>query len=104
MIVKSGFIKGLHLDSKHELLNARSSLMVLELFKALDWNSCKKLDDIQFQSFMNVSTDLKTSEIYKIFDLLDLDGSGSVEFDEVALHLHLHHFLEILTARLTTLV
>lgn len=83
MIVKSSFIKGLHLDSKHELLNARSSLMVLELFKALDWNSCKKLDDIQFQSFMNVSTDLKNSEIYKIFDLLDLDGSGSVEFDEV---------------------
>ena len=83
MIVKSGFINGLHLDSKYELLNARSSLMVHELFKALDWNQSKKLDDIQFQSFMNISTDLNNSEIYKIFDLLDLDGSGSVEFDEV---------------------
>lgn len=85
MIVKSSFIKELHLDTKHELLNARSSLMVHELFKALDWNSSKQLDDIQFLSFMNVSTDLTNIEIYKIFDLLDLDGRGSVVFDEVSL-------------------
>lgn len=69
--------------------------MVWEYFKSLDWTHTESLDDIVFQSFMNASTDLKTNEIFKIFDLLvsarcvvfdnaqDLDGSGTVEFDEV---------------------
>lgn len=83
MIVKSSFIQQLHLDSKNQLLNSKSSLMVHQLFQALDCNENKKLDDIQFESFMNVTTDLKSSEIFKIFDLLDLDGSGCVEFDQV---------------------
>jgi Ca2+-binding EF-hand superfamily protein len=83
MIVKSSFIQQLHLDSKNQLLNSKSSLMVHQLFQALDCNENKKLDDVQFESFMNVTTDLKSSEIFKIFDLLDLDGSGCVEFDQV---------------------
>ena len=52
------------------------------MFKLLTNNS-GSLDDIQFESIMEYATDLKTHQIYKIFDLLDLDGSGSVEFDEV---------------------
>ncbi|KAI8894719.1 hypothetical protein BC833DRAFT_660680 [Globomyces pollinis-pini] len=82
MIVKWDFIKNLHLDSKYELLNARSTKLCLEMFKSLDWNESGKLDDIQFQCILNHATDLSVSQIYKIFDILDLDGSGSVEFDE----------------------
>jgi Ca2+-binding EF-hand superfamily protein len=66
-----------------ELLNVRSTLLVVEMFQALDWSKTGGLDDIQFYSLMSYATDLKSHEIYKIFDLLDLDGSGSVEFDEV---------------------
>jgi Ca2+-binding EF-hand superfamily protein len=44
------------------------------------------MDDIQFECLLLEATDLRKNEIYKIFDLFDLDGSGSVEFDEVTLH------------------
>ncbi|KAJ3096096.1 EF-hand calcium-binding domain-containing protein 9 [Phlyctochytrium planicorne] len=48
----------------------------------LDWRGTGSLDDIQFNSFMLASTDLKEVQIYKVFDIFDLDRSGSVEFDE----------------------
>jgi Ca2+-binding EF-hand superfamily protein len=64
------------------LLNVRSTLLVYEMFKLLT-NNTGSLDDIQFESIMEHATDLDTNQIYKIFDLLDLDGSASVEFDEV---------------------
>ncbi|KAL2917630.1 EF-hand calcium-binding domain-containing protein 9 [Polyrhizophydium stewartii] len=82
MIVKWDFVKRLHLDPKYGLLNARTVNMLLELFKMLDWRGSGSLDDVQFQCIMTHATDLKESQIYKIFDLFDLDGSGSVEFDE----------------------
>lgn len=31
---------------------------------------------------MNSSTDLTTSQIYKVFDMLDVDCSGTLDFDE----------------------
>eukprot|EP00771_Trimastix_marina_P000094 gnl/Trimastix_PCT/1099.p2 GENE.gnl/Trimastix_PCT/1099~~gnl/Trimastix_PCT/1099.p2 ORF type:complete len:163 (+),score=52.24 gnl/Trimastix_PCT/1099:187-675(+) len=40
------------------------------------------LDDIQFLAFMKETTDLSEKEIYIVFDMFDVDASGSIEFDE----------------------
>lgn len=40
------------------------------------------LNDVQFLAFMRVVTDLNKNQIYKVFDMLDCDGSGSIDFDE----------------------
>ncbi|KAJ3264209.1 EF-hand calcium-binding domain-containing protein 9 [Chytriomyces hyalinus] len=82
MRVKSSFLKRLHLDSTWGLLTARSALICLEVFQLLDWRGAGSLDDIQFLSFMTHATDLKEKQVYKVFDIFDLDRSGSVEFDE----------------------
>ncbi|KAI8608798.1 hypothetical protein BC830DRAFT_1174105 [Chytriomyces sp. MP71] len=82
MRVKSTFIKRLHLDHTYGLLTARSAFLCFEAFNMLDWRGVGSLDDIQFLSFMLTSTDLKEKQVYKVFDIFDLDRSGSVEFDE----------------------
>jgi Ca2+-binding EF-hand superfamily protein len=56
--------------------------MCWEVFKILDWRGSGGLDDIQFTSFLSSATDLNRTQIYKVFDIFDLDRSGSVEFDE----------------------
>lgn len=38
--------------------------------------------DIQFYCFMRSVTDLKKGQIYKVFDMLDVDRSGLLDFDE----------------------
>ncbi|KAI8804665.1 hypothetical protein BJ742DRAFT_447328 [Cladochytrium replicatum] len=82
MKVKWNVIKRLHLDPKYGLLNARSACLTLEIFNILDWRGAGALDDIQFKAFMMAVTDLKERQIYQVFDIFDLDRSGSVEFDE----------------------
>ncbi|KAJ3371500.1 EF-hand calcium-binding domain-containing protein 9 [Allomyces arbusculus] len=82
MKVTSNFIKRLHLDPKYGLLNASSAQLVLEYFRLLDCKGTGGIDDIQFAAFLSTSTDLSKSQIYKIFDIFDLDRSGSCEFDE----------------------
>ena len=57
--------------------------MLFEVFKLLDWRGTGGLDVIQFASFLGSVTDLSKTQIYKVFDIFDLDRSGSVEFDEV---------------------
>ncbi|KAI8911493.1 hypothetical protein EDD86DRAFT_245773 [Gorgonomyces haynaldii] len=76
------FIQNLHLDREHGLLNAKSLLLVYELFNTLDWRKSGGLDDITFICILQHATDLSVRKIYKIFELFDLDGSGSVEFNE----------------------
>ncbi|KAJ1568632.1 EF-hand calcium-binding domain-containing protein 9 [Cladochytrium tenue] len=82
MKVKWSFTSRLHLDPAYGLLTARSALLCWEVFKLLDWRGTGSLDDIQFAAFMTVATDLKERQILKVFDIFDLDRSGSVEFDE----------------------
>jgi Ca2+-binding EF-hand superfamily protein len=65
------------------LLNACSAQLVLEFFRLLDCKGTGGIDDIQFAAFLNCCTDLSKTQIYKIFDIFDLDRSGSCEFDEV---------------------
>ena len=38
--------------------------------------------DVQFYAFMRSATDLSKEKIYKVFDLLDVDRSGLMDFDE----------------------
>lgn len=43
--------------------------------------SCAR-SDIQFLVFMRVVTDLSKDKIYAVFDMLDVDHSGLLDFDE----------------------
>jgi hypothetical protein len=83
MKVKWHFIKNLRLDPAYGLLNARSTLLCWEIFTYLDWKQTSSLDDIQFSTFLTFVTDLKLVQAERVFDIFDLDRSGSVEFDEV---------------------
>lgn len=38
--------------------------------------------DILFYQFMKRTTDMTQDMIYKIFDMLDFDGSGQIDFNE----------------------
>ncbi|ORY49904.1 EF-hand [Rhizoclosmatium globosum] len=82
MKVKWGFLKRLHLDHTYGLLTARSAYLCFQAFNLLDWRGEGSLDDVQFHAFMSIATDLTEKHIYKVFDIFDLDRSGSVEFDE----------------------
>ena len=37
---------------------------------------------MQFLAFMETATDLSKSKIYRVFDMLDVDNSGMLDFDE----------------------
>ena len=38
--------------------------------------------DIQFFAFMHIVTDLNKKAIYRLFDMLDVDRSGLIDFNE----------------------
>ncbi len=38
--------------------------------------------DVQFVAFMQLATDLSKTKIYRVFDMLDVDHSGLIDFDE----------------------
>ena len=40
------------------------------------------ISDVQVWQFMRHVTDLSKTQIYKVFDMLDVNGSGSIDFDE----------------------
>eukprot|EP00736_Rhodelphis_marinus_P011467 Rmarinus@m.5563 len=82
MKITSKFLQRFHLDRTHRLLTARSVQLIWEFFKALDVRGLESLDDIQFLAFMKTCTDLSESQAYRVFDMFDVDHSGSLEFDE----------------------
>jgi Ca2+-binding EF-hand superfamily protein len=82
MIVKWEFLDTLHIDPKYGLLNARSAFLIYHAFQMLDFLEQGYLDDIQFTVFLTTVTSLSDTQSYKIFDLFDMDGSGSVEYEE----------------------
>ena len=82
MKITSAVIQSLVLDPKHSLLNVRQCSYLLEYFKLLATNDGASLDDIQFRAFLLCSTDLTNSKAERVFELFDVDRSGSVEFDE----------------------
>mmetsp|Transcript_3368 Transcript_3368/g.9705 ORF Transcript_3368/g.9705 Transcript_3368/m.9705 type:complete len:236 (-) Transcript_3368:92-799(-) len=82
MKIRLPLLQRLHLDPRHMLLNARGFSLMQRFFHELDVRNMDSLDDVAFTAFMQVATDLRESQILKIFDMFDVDGSGSIEFDE----------------------
>eukprot|EP01135_Chromosphaera_perkinsii_P005963 Nk52_evm8s375 gene=Nk52_evmTU8s375 len=82
MKVTHPFFERFHLDRRHGLLSARNCMIVKEFFNLLDARGMQALDDTQFVAFMRMCTDLTESQIYNVFDMLDVDASGLMEFDE----------------------
>lgn len=60
----------------------KNTRIILELFRLLDIHSEGVLNDVQFWAFMKTSTDMTKNQIYKVFDMLDVDCSGTLDFDE----------------------
>jgi len=82
MRVKSELLNSLHLDSRQLLLSARGVQVLFEFFTLLDVRGSGELDDVGFTSLMQGLTDLSERDAYKVFDIFDVDGSGSIGFDE----------------------
>ena len=101
MKVTCKFLSHMRLDRTYSLLSARDVSVVLEFFKAMDVRGEMALDgisiiftaativvthsllaDIQFYAFMHHATDLSKDQIYRVFDMLDVDNSGLLDFDE----------------------
>ncbi|XP_071946780.1 EF-hand calcium-binding domain-containing protein 9-like [Antedon mediterranea] len=82
MKIKSSILQYLHLDKTYCFLTAKNVKIVLEYFKLLDVHDQMAINDIQFYTFMHHVTNLNKSRIYKVFDMLDVDGSGQIDFDE----------------------
>ena len=80
--IVSEFLKRLHLDKQHLLLTGRAVQFIKQYFDDLDARGNGELDDMQFVAFMSMSTNLNEQDIYKVFDMFDVDHSGSIEFDE----------------------
>ena len=82
MKIRSKFLSQLHLDKHYSLLSAKDVFLVHELFILLDLRHENAIDDIQFKGFMQSCTDLTKKQISKVFDMLDTDASGLLDFDE----------------------
>jgi len=82
MIIKSQLLSLLHLDPDHNLLIVRGSRILLEMFRLLDIHDRGSLNDVVFSEYMRCVTDMTQSEIRASFEVLDIDNSGEIEFDE----------------------
>ena len=82
MRVISKFLHRFHLDQQHLLLSARAVQIRKLFFDKIDVRDEKALDDIQFLALMKTFTDLPEQKIYRVFDMFDVDDSGTIEFDE----------------------
>ena len=82
MKVTSNLLQYLHLDKTYSLLTGRNVNVIYDLFMLLDIHGEEALNDVQFCAFLKTITDLNTTQIYKVFDMLDVDSSGSIDFNE----------------------
>ena len=82
MKIRSKFLSQLHLDKHYSLLAAKDVFLIYELFILLDLRHENAIDDVQFKGFMQSCTDLTQKQINKVFDMLDTDRSGLLDFDE----------------------
>ena len=75
------------MDKTYSLLSGRGVKVIYDLFKLLDIHGEFALNDVQFCAFAKSVSDLSETRIYKVFDLIDVDGSGSIDFNEFYLFL-----------------
>lgn len=82
MKITSPLLDILHLHRTYCLLPGRNVSLLYEFFKLLDIHNETALNDVQFCVFVKSITDLNENRIYKVFDMLDTDHSGSIDFNE----------------------
>nr|XP_060616966.1 EF-hand calcium-binding domain-containing protein 9 [Anolis sagrei ordinatus] len=70
------------LDRIYCLLSVRNARVLAYYFSLLDVHKKNSLNNLQFFHFLNYITDLTKTQIMLVFDLLDWDGSGEINFDE----------------------
>ncbi|XP_071792852.1 EF-hand calcium-binding domain-containing protein 9-like [Asterias amurensis] len=82
MKIKQGILHFLHLDKTYSMLSGKNVFILQEYFKLLDVHNEESINDIQFYQFLHAVCDLNRGHIYNVFDMLDVDGSGRIDFDE----------------------
>lgn len=100
MKILSPFLSSLHLDPSYCLLSVQGVALVLHYYKALDVRGEMVLDgkiieatcnvklhqmillDLQFEVFLKSATDFNDMKVSMVFDMLDVDSSGIIDFDE----------------------
>ncbi|KAL0233156.1 hypothetical protein GEMRC1_011901 [Eukaryota sp. GEM-RC1] len=82
LIVKSPFLDRLYLDPKSFLLSARAVQMVRLFFETINVRGTGSLDDVQMYCLFNTTTNMTDNQIDAVFDTFDLDGDGTIDFDE----------------------
>ena len=82
MKVTSTLLDAMHLQKTYCLLPGRNVKLLYEFFKLLDIHDENALNDVQFKVLLRRFTDLDEIRIYKVFDMLDTDCSGLIDFNE----------------------
>ena len=82
VVVKSSLLNRLHLERREQLLNVRSVQILRQWFDCLDIHKDGFLNDLQVLAILRTMTNLRETQCYRLFDMLDLDKSGNLEFDE----------------------
>ncbi|XP_071500989.1 EF-hand calcium-binding domain-containing protein 9-like [Diadema antillarum] len=82
MKIKPCVLQHLHLDKTYSMLTGKNVKTLKEYFDLIDVHEEKSINDIQFYQVLSSMTDLKRNQIYSVFDMLDIDGSGQIDFDE----------------------
>ena len=82
MRVTSRLFQNMHLNRTYSLLTGRNVKVIYDLFSLIDVHNDESLNDVQFFAFLNSVTDLNESQSNTVFDMLDVDGSGSIDFNE----------------------
>merc|ERR1711893_156644 len=72
----------LHLDRSYSLLTVKNCNFLYEYFKMLDIHNNCEMDDVQFRHWMKSVTNLEDKKIDLVYDMLDYDNSGFIEFPE----------------------
>ena len=79
---KAAILKTLHLDRSYSLMTVKNAKIVYNYFKILDIHGNDRLDDVQFATFMSYVSDFPESKITLVYEMLDFDNKGFIEFSE----------------------
>ena len=83
IVIKSALLQRMHLNRRDQLLNIRGVQILQRLFASLDVHEAQCLNDLQTLALLRCMTNLKEPQCYVMFDMLDLDNSGSLEVSDL---------------------
>ncbi|XP_049631617.1 EF-hand calcium-binding domain-containing protein 9 [Suncus etruscus] len=79
---EGSFLWFLYLDKLYCLLSLKNVKALMEYFHILDVHQKNTLNDVLFYHFLKHVTNLKGSQIMRVFDLLDWNADGEIGFDQ----------------------